>query len=51
VVYQTGRGEPADDRPGDAPCWLKRVCPRCGSIADEDPPTVCPSCQTAITGD
>jgi uncharacterized protein YeaO (DUF488 family) len=36
------------DRPGDPACWLKRVCPSCGSIADADPPTTCPSCRAAI---
>jgi uncharacterized protein YeaO (DUF488 family) len=41
----------ADDRPGDAPCWQNRVCPRCGSMADEDPPTACPQCHTPIPGD
>jgi rubrerythrin len=41
--------EPSDDdRPGDPACLLRRVCPRCGSVADEDPPTTCPACQASI---
>ncbi|HEX4060380.1 MAG TPA: DUF488 family protein [Streptosporangiaceae bacterium] len=40
-----------DDRPGDSACWLNRVCPRCGSMADEDPPTTCPHCHTPVPGD
>ena len=45
-VYEHARAEA--DRPGDPACWLKRVCPSCGSIADADPPTTCPSCRAAI---
>ena len=45
-VYEQAQAEP--DQPGDPPCWLKRVCPSCGSIADADPPTTCPSCRAAI---
>ena len=29
---------------GDPACWLPRVCPACGRLADEDPPTRCPAC-------
>ncbi|MGY1635330.1 MarR family transcriptional regulator [Geodermatophilus sp. SYSU D00742] len=41
--------DPAPRRPvepegGDPPCWLQRVCPACGRMADEDPPTHCPAC-------
>jgi len=44
-----GDGHQAEaDRPGGPACWLKRVCPSCGSIADADPPTTCPSCRAAI---
>jgi hypothetical protein len=39
------------DRPGDAACWLRRVCPTCGTLADEDPPTTCAHCHSAITLD
>jgi rubrerythrin len=37
-----------DDLPGDPACWLKRVCPACGTLADADPPTTCPRCNAAI---
>ena len=39
------------DRPGDPACWLKRVCPSCGTLADADPPTTCARCHTAIPAD
>ena len=41
-------GPQAGESGGDAPCWLNRVCPRCGAIADQDPPVSCPQCQAAI---
>jgi uncharacterized protein YeaO (DUF488 family) len=44
-------GAAGDDRPGDSPCWLSRVCPRCGSIADAEPPTTCPRCHAPVPGD
>ncbi|MGH4024352.1 MAG: hypothetical protein ACRDRV_07180 [Pseudonocardiaceae bacterium] len=34
---------------GDPVCWLARVCPACGQLADEDPPTRCPRCAAEIT--
>jgi rubrerythrin len=42
------RDGPDDDRPGDPACLLRRVCPKCGSVADADPPTTCPNCHTSI---
>jgi rubrerythrin len=48
-TWRDGRAEPPDeDRPGDPACWLRRVCPECGTLADEDPPTTCPHCQASI---
>jgi tellurite resistance protein TehA-like permease len=41
----------SDDRPGDPPCLQRRVCPVCGSVADEDPPTTCPTCGADLPGD
>jgi uncharacterized protein YeaO (DUF488 family) len=39
------------DRPGDPSCWLNRVCPRCGTMAEaEPPPAACPRCQTPLAG-
>ncbi|MEU2350649.1 hypothetical protein [Modestobacter sp. NPDC049651] len=56
-----GRGPDAgrDDRPdderdgegGDPACWLSRVCPGCGRIADEDPPTRCRACGAPVGAD
>ena len=36
--------EEPDEAGGDPACWLRRVCPACGRLADEDPPTRCPAC-------
>jgi rubrerythrin len=40
-----------EDLPGDPACLLRRVCPACGSVAGEDPPTVCPNCHAQMPGD
>lgn len=40
-----------DELPGDPVCLLRRVCQRCGSVADEDPPTICPTCHADIPAD
>lgn len=40
------RDLPEYERPGDPACLLRRVCPACGAVADEDPPTTCPQCHT-----
>jgi rubrerythrin len=42
---------PVPDEGGDPVCWLHRVCPACGRIADEDPPTRCPACGGALPAD
>jgi rRNA maturation endonuclease Nob1 len=39
--------EPVEEG-GDPACWLRRVCPACGRIADEDPPTRCAACGTDL---
>jgi hypothetical protein len=36
------------ERPGDAACWLRRVCPSCGTLAEVDPPFVCEQCKEQI---
>lgn len=36
---------------GDPACWLHRVCPACGGVADTDPPTRCPACGAELTAD
>jgi rubrerythrin len=38
----------ADDRPGDPVCWLRLVCPECGSMAEAEPPVDCPQCGARI---
>jgi hypothetical protein len=35
---------------GDPACWLDRVCPECGRIADTAPPVVCERCGTPVEG-
>jgi len=48
---QRGRAAAADeddDVPGDPACWLHRVCPSCGTVANADPPTTCPQCHAEI---
>lgn len=43
---------PADaDEGGDPACWLSRVCPVCGRMADEDPPTRCAACGADLPED
>lgn len=39
-----------EDRPGDPACWMMRVCPACGAMADSDPPVTCPQCHAVIPG-
>jgi hypothetical protein len=39
---------PADDRPGDPACLLRRVCQACGAVADDDPPTTCLQCHAEM---
>jgi hypothetical protein len=42
--------EPADEG-GDPACLLRRVCPVCGRVADEDPPTTCAACGAELDPD
>ncbi|WP_433037299.1 hypothetical protein [Actinomycetospora sp. CA-053990] len=42
---------PDDDLGGDPACWMHRVCAECGRLADEDPPTRCPSCGARLEVD
>jgi hypothetical protein len=52
---QAGQVRADDEREaehgGDPACWLPRVCPACGRLADEDPPTTCAACGAELTGD
>lgn len=43
--------DPDEDGPGDPACWMKRVCPACGALADTDPPATCPQCHAMIPGE
>ncbi|HEY0508491.1 MAG TPA: hypothetical protein VGD12_10500 [Blastococcus sp.] len=43
--------ERPEDEGGDPACWVRRVCPACGRLADEDPPTRCPACGTELPAD
>jgi hypothetical protein len=36
---------------GDPACWLHRVCPACGRVADEDPPPRCAACGEPLPAD
>jgi uncharacterized protein YeaO (DUF488 family)/ribosomal protein S27AE len=37
-----------EERGGDPACWLNRVCPKCGEMAETEPPATCPRCHTQI---
>jgi uncharacterized protein YeaO (DUF488 family) len=39
----------AQDSGGDPACWLPRVCPECGALADGEPPASCPRCGHRLT--
>ncbi|MFT7841208.1 hypothetical protein Q5530_34170 [Saccharothrix sp. BKS2] len=43
---EVARGERVEG--GDPVCWLSRVCPECGLLADGEPPEVCPRCGAAL---
>jgi rubrerythrin len=47
----SGGAAPEPIEGGDPACWLSRVCPECGRLADDDPPTRCPSCGAALADD
>ncbi|WP_218822435.1 hypothetical protein [Geodermatophilus pulveris] len=50
-----GRGDTAParrgDDGGDPACWLRRVCPACGRLADADPPVRCTACGGLLPAD
>jgi rubrerythrin len=45
------RASVPDEEGGDPACWVRRVCPACGRLADEDPPTRCPACGADLPDD
>ncbi|MET7639138.1 hypothetical protein [Streptomyces sp. NPDC005438] len=36
---------------GDPACWLSRVCPECGLLAEVDPPVRCARCGALVGED
>ena len=45
---RAANGTGQDDVPGDPACWLHRVCPSCGTIAEAEPPVTCTQCGAEI---
>lgn len=48
AVREHGDGSDGGGDGGDPACWLHRVCPACGRLADVEPPTRCPGCGTEL---
>jgi hypothetical protein len=44
-------GPRPEEEGGDPACLLRRVCPSCGRVADEDPPTTCAACGAELDPD
>jgi len=51
VVTSQERANEVAEEGGDPACWLNRVCPACGRLADDDPPTRCPDCGEELRAD
>jgi rubrerythrin len=51
MTEAAGTPDAPDDESGNPACWLRRVCPACGRLADEDPPTTCPACGEELVPD
>lgn len=45
----TDPDEPGEEG-GDPACWANRICPECGRLGDDEPPTHCPGCGAVIEG-
>lgn len=43
--------ERGPDQGGDEACWMDRVCPECGRLADEAPPARCERCGAELAGE
>lgn len=43
-----GRGRLEHHVGGEPVCLMHRLCPECGRLADQDPPTRCPHCAAVI---
>jgi hypothetical protein len=50
-VTDDARPAAPDDDGGDPACWLRRVCPACGRLADADPPVRCAACGELLPAD
>ena len=50
-VTEESRVPAPDDEGGDPACWARLVCPACGRLADEGPPTRCPACGAELPDD
>jgi rubrerythrin len=49
IADRTGRGRRVEEPVGGEPvCLMHRLCPACGGLANEDPPTTCPHCGSEI---
>ncbi|WP_167761118.1 hypothetical protein [Geodermatophilus sp. DF01-2] len=46
-----GVPRPAEPEGGDPACWVRRVCPACGRLADADPPVRCTTCGEQLPAD
>jgi hypothetical protein len=53
MARMTEDARPADpgEDGGDPACWLRRVCPACGRLADVDPPVRCAACGELLPAD
>lgn len=47
-LLQAAAAQEEQGQGGDPACWLPRVCPRCGTMSDAEPPTTCPRCHAEI---
>ena len=48
----SARRDPVEERDlgGEPVCLMHRLCPACGGVAAEDPPTRCPRCGAVVDG-
>ncbi|WP_461145406.1 hypothetical protein [Salinifilum aidingensis] len=40
----TGEQDAGQHGGGDPACWLALLCPECGAVAEQEPPTRCARC-------
>ncbi|RKT55261.1 hypothetical protein [Saccharothrix australiensis] len=57
AVRSEEEGDPAADvrrehgGGGEPACWLSRVCPECGALAEGEPAAACPRCGAVLDPD